>query len=153
VRWVSAGLAVFKRRLPLELLLVKYRLPNGRYVVEIPKGLVMADEDLLEAAIRETVEETCLPEDDIDIVHSIKPLITVYETWLHSFSNRGLKRLYVFVALCSRCTICGRTEEAEEVFFAPVDVAYNMMTKRVVANWIRDIVAPKLEELLKGLRA
>ena len=137
VRWVSAGLAVFKNQLPLQVLLVKYKLPNNRYVIEFPKGLVEPnDTDVLETALREVEEETCLSKDDIDIIHSIKPLIHRYMSWLHTFENKGLKKLYIYAAVCYKCEICNKTNEAEQVWFENVDKALDLLTKEFEREWL-----------------
>ena len=147
VRWVSAGLAIFKKALPLQILLVQYRLPNNKTVVEIPKGIVDNGENVLDAAVRETVEETCLDRDDIEIVHSIKPLVYKYMSWLHSFENTGIKKLYVYPAICTVCRICPKTSEADKVFFVEFDKAIQLMTKRQIVSWLIQI-KPDIEDII-----
>lgn len=139
IRWISAGLIVIKPcTKPVEILLVKYRLPGNveRYVIEPPKGIVDVNEDLLQAAIRETVEETGLQTTDIEIVHSIKPLVYRHQSFLHSYDNTGIKEVYLYVAYCKQCNISNKTEEADQVFFARIDEAIELITKKQVVDWL-----------------
>jgi ADP-ribose pyrophosphatase YjhB (NUDIX family) len=51
----SAGLVIIKNN---KILLVAQRLPYNRNIYSIPKGKINEDESIIDAAIRETYEET-----------------------------------------------------------------------------------------------
>ena len=140
----SAGLAVFNTRPPLRVLLVKFKHPMYKHIsiVEFPKGRVEPGEKLLDAAIRETHEETGLDPKDIHLIPGIAPLKFDY---VSAFNEH--KHVVIWPAFCKKCVHKPKTEEADVVWFATIDEALAKITKQQEKEWLCKIV-PRVYKLL-----
>ncbi len=87
-REISAGVIVFRRTVEGPKFLVLY---HGNTYWNFPKGKIESEERALEAALRETREETGISERDLRLIRPFK----AYERF--SFSQRGQKFFKVVI--------------------------------------------------------